>query len=302
MVEAMSCLRCYNHPLPASHQRLLLLLLLGLSVVARAESFADLSQVDRSLSQFDRILQARDGQQGDRFGRSVALTADLALVGADYAPCSLPLVTGDCNISGRGSGAVYVFAKDYVDEIVGGYNDTGYRDGSRQEWRKGFGSLRKEIVPPDSEAGQRFGSALSVDEIMNTVLVGAPLKTVGSGSQSGMAFVYQKDKGGLDNWGLVSSFSLENTSYIVEGYEHFGTSAMGEMFGNGQQAWLSSFDAPALILPHTNVTHGSFSRSDLIPRSSLMPWQELVPEPDGTTGPFWCASPLSTTGKAGKRP
>uniref|UniRef100_A0A7S0HH30 Uncharacterized protein n=1 Tax=Hanusia phi TaxID=3032 RepID=A0A7S0HH30_9CRYP len=135
---------------------------------------------------------------------------------------------------------------------------------------------------------------------MNTVLVGAPLKTVGSGSQSGMAFVYQKDKGGLDNWGLVSSFSLENTSYIVEGYEHFGTSVaisgrylvIGCPQCNGRN--VREWSAGMAFLFRCSSVDPSTHQCDA--------WEllkELVPEPDGTTGPFWCASPLSTTGKAG---
>jgi len=42
-----------------------------------------------------RILRAPDSVRGDRFGRSVALSPSIALVGADSSPCSEPQVPVD---------------------------------------------------------------------------------------------------------------------------------------------------------------------------------------------------------------
>ena len=59
-----------------------------------------------------------------------------------------------------------------MDEPVGGYSEPGYREGSR------WWGLRKKLVPPDGLNGQRFGASVSLDPVMHTAVVAAPLRAV----------------------------------------------------------------------------------------------------------------------------
>ena len=137
------------------------------------------SQTDKSMSEHGpRIVRAADTVEGDRFGRAVALGPDLALIGADSAPCAQAEAGGECHASHCGPGAVYVFGKDWVDEAVGGYSEAGYRVGSR------WWGLRRKLTPPDGIRGQRFGAVVSLCPVMHTAAVGAPLRPVTGASQS----------------------------------------------------------------------------------------------------------------------
>jgi len=108
-------------------------------------------------SQTQQLIGSSTGA-GDRFGTSVAIDADVAVVGAD----------GDDD-GGLGAGAVYVF------EHVGA---------SWAETRK--------LVAADAGAGQRFGSAVSLQG--ERMLVGAPLGQGGTTS-SGAAYVFERVAG-----------------------------------------------------------------------------------------------------------
>ena len=62
-----------------------------------------LSQADKSMSELGpRVLRGYDSVDGDRFGRAVALGPDLALVGADSAPCARAEPGGECDVLRRG--------------------------------------------------------------------------------------------------------------------------------------------------------------------------------------------------------
>jgi len=141
---------------------------------------ADLSQADRSMSEHGpRIVRAADQQAGDRFGWSIALGPDLALVGADSAPCGLAQAGGECHPEHRGPGAVYVFGRDWVDTVVGGYSEPGYREGSR------WWGQRAKLVPPDGIRGQRFGAAVALCPVMHTAVISAPLRPLAGANESG---------------------------------------------------------------------------------------------------------------------
>ena len=137
---------------------------------------AHLSHSDKSMSELSRVLRG-DSVDGDRFGRAVALGPDLALVGADSAPCGHPLPGGECNLPG--TGAVYVFGRDWVDESTGSFSEAGYRAGSR------WWGLRKKLVPPDGVNGQRFGASVALDPVMHVAVVAAPVRPVLGKNESG---------------------------------------------------------------------------------------------------------------------
>lgn len=106
-------------------------------------------------------LASDDLMAGDRFGRSVAVDGDTALVGAYYCDTA----------GGANAGAVYVFAR------AGGSWD--------QE---------AKLVASDGAAGDYFGVSVSLDG--STALVGSYLAD-GAGASTGAAYVFARVSG---NW------------------------------------------------------------------------------------------------------
>lgn len=112
---------------------------------------------------------ASDGAAGDEFGRPVAIDADTAVAGAH---------ADDDN--GSDSGSAYIYYRN---------------QGGTDNW----GEVVK-ITSSDSAAGDGFGVALSISG--DTVIIGADGDD-DNGSDSGSAYIFYRDQGGLDNWGEV---------------------------------------------------------------------------------------------------
>ncbi len=170
---------------------------------------------------------AQDGEFSDYFGRSVAITKSLALVGA-------PLEDGAVPASSYG--AAYVLGVDLWGEV---YNLTAtdaengdqfgtavalhanlavvtalYEDGSSPNSDRGAGYVfyrnlsgsdswdeKAKLTALDAQDDDRFGTDVAVAN--DTVVVGAPEED-GSGTNRGAAYVYQQDKNGADQWGQVT--------------------------------------------------------------------------------------------------
>ena len=112
-----------------------------------------------------KIIPA-DGEEGDRFGSSVSICGDTAVIGAG----------GDDDF-GYNSGAAYVLQRDQ-----GGTNSWG------------------QIAKLSTPNGGQFGISVSIDN--NTVIVGSP--TDHSDDHRGAAYVFQRDQGGSIGWGQVA--------------------------------------------------------------------------------------------------
>ena len=106
---------------------------------------------------------ASDAEDDDRFGRSVALDGDYAIVGAN-------LEDGE---GGSDRGSAYILDRD---------------EGGTDNW----GEVKK-LTASDAADGDQFGTSVSIDG--GTAVVGAPYK------DSGAAYVFYRDEGGDDNWG-----------------------------------------------------------------------------------------------------
>ncbi len=132
-------------------------------------------------------LFASDAAEDDFFAIGVAISGDIVVVGA----------YGDDHSVVDG-GSAYVF-----------YRDQGGPDA--------WGEVAK-LVASDAGLEDRFGS--SVDLEGSTVVVGAPFAD-GAGSDRGKAYVFEKDAGGLDNWGEVK---ILTASDAIDG-ARFGHSA-----------------------------------------------------------------------------
>ena len=107
-------------------------------------------------------LQARDSSTGDLFGRSVAISGNFAIVGAD-----------DEDTGGKSAGAAYIFERD-----------------SNGNW-----SEKAKIQASDKQAFDNFGYSLGISD--NVALVGAYGQDTG-GSSAGAAYIFERDSNG--NW------------------------------------------------------------------------------------------------------
>lgn len=104
-------------------------------------------------------LTAADGDEGDRFGRSVDVDGNTVVVGAWQ----------DEDPNGASSGSAYVFAR------------------SGDDW-----SQQAKLVPDDGEANDEFGSSVAVDG--DTVVVGAESDRTPRG-RNGSAYVFTRSEG-----------------------------------------------------------------------------------------------------------
>ena len=113
-----------------------------------------------------------DGAAGDNFGYSVAVSENVMVVGAPYD-------TNDDN--GKDSGSVYIFERN-----KGGANNWGQV---------------KKILASNGVSGDFFGA--SVTTVKDTVVVGA----YGKEFNSGLVYVFERNKDGVDNWGQTKEIS-----------------------------------------------------------------------------------------------
>jgi hypothetical protein len=115
-------------------------------------------------------LYAPDGAQYDHFGQSVSISGDIAVVGAFGANGNVPE-----------SGAAYVFARD---------------QGGPDTW-----GLVVKLTASDGVEGDDFGWSVSISG--DTVIVGDYTNNTGD-YNTGAAYVFARDQGGIDNWGQVA--------------------------------------------------------------------------------------------------
>jgi hypothetical protein len=112
-------------------------------------------------------LAQSDGAAGDQFGKSVAVDGDTVAIGAP------------------GKRAAYVFARNA---------------GGADNW----GQVKK--LPSDVDGQDGFGFSVAVD--VDTVVVGAnhgSIPFIASFNLPGPAYVFARNQGGVDNWGLVQN-------------------------------------------------------------------------------------------------
>jgi len=122
-------------------------------------------------------LTASDGTAGDIFGNSVSVSGDVVVVGASR--------------DDSGEGSAYVFAKDQ-----GGTNN--------------WGEVQK-LTASDGTSFDFFGGSVAISG--DVIVVGAGLGN-GAVSQSGSAYVFAKDQGGLNNWGEVKELTASDGAFV----------------------------------------------------------------------------------------
>ncbi len=121
-------------------------------------------------------LTASDGSTYDYFGFSVALSGDTALVSAD-----------EDDDEGSASGSAYLIERD---------------QGGAGNW----GEVKK-LTASDGAAYDYFGEFIALSG--DTALVGAPYDD-DNGASSGSAYVFQRNQGGIGNWGEAAKLTASD--------------------------------------------------------------------------------------------
>nr|WP_295935063.1 T9SS type A sorting domain-containing protein [uncultured Dyadobacter sp.] len=151
----------------------------GLNLVADAGAAYILFNNAGNWAQIRKITSpVRDAEN---FGGSVSIAGDYAVVGAELES----LDASEANFVGA-AGAVYIFKKD---------------QGGAGNW-----GLIKKVVAPVRAEGDFFGHAVSTNG--DYLVVGAVFEDqdpdeLNTLLQSGSAYIFKKDQGGADNWGLI---------------------------------------------------------------------------------------------------
>ncbi|MCH8815855.1 MAG: FG-GAP repeat protein, partial [Chloroflexi bacterium] len=129
------------------------------------------------LTEVKKLLSS-DAQSSGFFGKSVAVSGNTAVVGAYGEDEGNPF---------DDFGAAYVVQRD---------------QGGADNW----GEVKK-ITAAGAQAGDWFGISVAVSG--NTAVVGAYQAEVGGGA----AYVFERDQGGVDNWGQVKKLTASNIQY-----------------------------------------------------------------------------------------
>ena len=203
----------------------------------------------------EQKLTASDAAGHDLFGRSVSISGDTIVVGADYANCGIFLSCGSAYVYRFHPGtpghwveeqrltapdAAYASYFGYSvsvsgDEVlVGAPGDdcaTASRCGSAYVYRRqgNIWQFQRKLVAPDAEQGREFGNAVSVSG--NTAVVVAPQDDRGDpfGSR-GSAYVFRYNGA---TWGIPQKIVVPLVSF-------FGSvSVSGDTFVIG--AWNSAY-------------------------------------------------------------
>ena len=125
----------------------------------------------------DKKITEADGETFDRFGSVVAMSGDTAIIGeTTFFGFPFPF--------GNQQGSAYI-----IERNTGGANNWGQV---------------KKLVAPDAVLGDSFGAAVAISG--DLAVVGKP---TAEGSQSGAAYVFGRNVGGANKWGLVKKLEVD---------------------------------------------------------------------------------------------
>jgi hypothetical protein len=150
--------------------------------------------------QFQKLAPA-DGASGDQFGNAVAISSNTIVVAAK--------VNKPTNNT---SGAVYIF------------------DRGATNWTQ-----TKKVVPFDGANADEYGYSVSIDN--DTLVVGARADD-DNGTSSGSAYIYSRNQGGSNNWGLVKKVLASDAAAGDE--FGFSVSVSGDVMLVGAHAHVNS--------------------------------------------------------------
>ncbi len=125
-------------------------------------------------------LTALDAEAGDHFGFSVAISGDTVVVGVP-----------DGNSWIADSGSAYVFERN---------------QGGADQWRQ-----VAKLTADDPAVGDQFGHAVAISG--DTAVVGAYSDDHGGNDNAGSAYIFERNQGGMDQWGQVVKLTAAAPSY-----------------------------------------------------------------------------------------
>lgn len=199
------------------------------------------------------------GEAEDRFGHSVSISGNYAIVGAPYDAVGANIIQGSVSIY-QLSGGSWVLMSKITDAtgapfdifglsvsisgnyaIVGAYADdvgANVNQGSASIYQLSGGAWEwmNKITDANGAAGDLFGFSVSI--FGNYAIVGAPTDDVGANATQGSASIYQKiglgwqklqyvtDPGGNsgDGFGGSVSIDFDNKRFIIGAYGYAGSS------------------------------------------------------------------------------
>ena len=128
---------------------------------------------------------ASDPAYGAWFGRNISLSGDTIIAGSP----NLGIGGGTFTPFISSGGAAYVFERD---------------EGGADGW----GEVKK-LQARDAEPYDNFGHGLSISG--DTIIVGAHTED-DPGINAGSAYVFERNEGGINNWGEVQKFTGSHTT------------------------------------------------------------------------------------------
>jgi hypothetical protein len=192
-------------------------------------------------------LIASDGAENDWFGYSVSISGDTVVIGVPGREGTLQVDQGSAYIFERNRGgsnnwgevkeivASDGLAGDYFgwavsidgdilvvgvpNDVVGGqyYHGSAYVFGRNQGGPDNWGEVKK-LFAYDGLEGDNFGYSITISD--DTVAVGAVADDVGVNLDQGSAYIFQRDEGGNDNWGVVTKITASDGELV----DYFGIS------------------------------------------------------------------------------
>jgi hypothetical protein len=149
--------------------------MLALALVVSTHPASQAAQTTASATTTQALLEAADGASGDNFGTTVALDGDLMAVGAPYAD-------------------------------LGGVNATGtvYLYQGVAAAPSGWAQIKK-FTPAGLPAGGLFGQSVTLQG--DVLAVGAPREDGFGISDQGAVYIFERDQGGANAWGLAKKLS-----------------------------------------------------------------------------------------------
>ncbi len=202
-------------------------------------------------------VKASNTDAGDQFGRAISLSDDgdtLAVGAADEDSNATGINTGEDNNAASGAGAVYVFTRD-----------------SNNNWTQ-----TAYVKASNTDAGDRFGTAVSLSANGDTLAVGAAdeasnangintgednnaatfsgaayVFTLGSGSWTQQAYIKASNTDANDRFGTTISLSANGTTLAV-GASSEDSNASGINTGEDNNA--ATFSGAVYVFTHDGST------------------------------------------------
>jgi len=135
-------------------------------------------------------LNVLDGNNNDDFGSSIAISGQYVIIGAP----------GNDD-SGTDAGSAYIYACN---------------QGGNDHW-----GLVTTLLPEATTDRSKFGSAVAISG--DNAVVGAP-NDDDNDTDAGAIYIYTRNHGGTDKWGLVEKLYAEDSIFIDGNPDNFGAS------------------------------------------------------------------------------